>query len=584
MSHQEALTSYVAHFVAELAKSGLKHVVISPGSRSTPLAMVLAQHPDLNVHVHVDERAAAFFALGIAKAQKDPVAILCTSGTAAANYYPAIVEAYYARVPLVVLTADRPHELRDVGAPQAIDQVKMYGSLVKWFVEMAPPENTATMLRYVRTVAQRAVATAKAAPAGPVHLNFPFREPLVPDIHRRDLFAVSERRDAYVNVRARTFDLADEAYREIAKTLQSCKRGLIVCGPVEDDDFKEPLLCLATHLRFPILADPLSRLRAGSHDKTMVVSTYDTILRNEEAKQALKPDVILRFGGTPVSKPLAFFLNDCHDVMQLVIDGGGGWRDPGFHGTEMIHCDEATFCKRLIPYLDPKGEAPYAETWRRFDEAVKASLRRIQEEEALSEGKLFSLLQDVLPEQATLFVGNSMPIRDADAFFHTTDREITIFGNRGVNGIDGTISTALGVGAVRSPLYVVVGDLTFFHDLNGLIAAKMYDIDVTVIIINNNGGGIFSFLPQANDKTHFETLFGTPLDLRFRAVADMFDGTYTLVSTWDDFYRALEESKSSKGLHVIEIPTDRDKNAEQHRMWWTSVSREISRLLRGESE
>lgn len=582
MNHQEALTSYIAAFVSELINNGVEDVVVSPGSRSTPMAMVMAEHPDLRLHIHVDERSAAFFALGIAKGTERPVAILCTSGTAAANYYPAIVEANISRVPLIVLTADRPHELRDVGAPQAIDQIHLYGKHVKWFVEMAPPESTIEMIRYARTVSARAVTTSLQSPSGPVHLNFPFREPLIPQLDREDLFELSERTGRYVSIQSGHLALSDIQFKEIAENLQSYKKGMIICGPIETEGFTEAVLALADKLQFPVLADPLSQLRSGSHDETFIIDTYDTFLKNEKAKQVLKPDVIIRFGAMPVSKPLTLFLKENHDVRQFVVDGGAGWRDPGIVSSEMIYCQEASFCQEVLTYIEEENTEDFFQKWTRVNQLTRTCLAKISELDVLSEGKLFYQLADLLPEGAALFVGNSMPIRDLDTFFHFNRKQIRIMANRGANGIDGVVSTALGAGTSLQPLYLVLGDLTFFHDLNGLIAAKQYRIDINILLINNNGGGIFSFLPQASHPKNFEKLFGTPLDLKFQHAVEMYGGKYDLITDWDHFSSIMNQNKEVSGLKVMEITTNREINIREHRDLWNEVSREISRLLEEE--
>ncbi|QED49065.1 2-succinyl-5-enolpyruvyl-6-hydroxy-3-cyclohexene-1-carboxylic-acid synthase [Cytobacillus dafuensis] len=581
MNHQEILTSYIAAFVSELVNIGVEDVVVSPGSRSTPMAMVMAEHPELRVHIHVDERSAAFFALGMAKASKRPVAILCTSGTAAANYFPAIVEANIARVPLIVLTADRPHELRDVGAPQAIDQVHLYGNHVKWFVEMAPPENSKDMIRYVRTICARAASTAKRSPAGPVHLNFPFREPLIPQLDTADLFELTERSAGYVSIQAGEYKLTNEEYREIGESLRSYKRGIIVCGSIEAEGFNDAVIALAERLQFPILSDPLSQLRSGSHSGTYIIDTYDTFLKNEKAKQFLKPDVVIRFGAVPVSKPLTIFLKENSDVRQFVIDGGAGWRDPGMVSSEMVYCHETDFCRSIISYINKDNSLSYFEKWEKINQLTRKNLAKVNEIDVLSEGKLFYQLTERLPEGATLFVGNSMPIRDLDTFFHFNHKSIRIMANRGANGIDGVISTALGAGTFLQPLYLVLGDLTFFHDQNGLIAAKQFGIDINILLINNNGGGIFSFLPQASHPKNFEQLFGTPLDLKFQSVVEMYGGHYELITSWEHLSSSINANKEKPGLKVMEITTNRDNNIQEHRELWDAVSREISQLLDG---
>ena len=581
MNDQEGLTTYIAAFVSEMVNNGIKDVVVSPGSRSTPMAMIMAEHPELRIHIHVDERSAAFFALGIAKATKTPCALLCTSGTAAANYYPAIVEANISRVPLMVITADRPHELRNVGAPQAIDQIHLYGGQVKDFVEMSLPDESDELIRYARTVCARAVATSKQMPAGPVHLNFPFRDPLVPQLDRADLFELPERSDGYVKVQLGHLSLQEEAYREIARNIGAYKRGIIVCGPLEERGFSEMVTALAERLQFPILADPLSQLRSGIHPGKYIIDSYDTILKNEDAKHYLKPDIIIRFGAMPISKHLTRFLKENQDARQLVIDGGGGWRDPGMVSTEMIYCNELEFCRSILPFIDFQEENRFFAQWDELNQLSRQHLQSIQEVSTLSEGKVFSKLSELLPDGATLFVGNSMPIRDLDTFFHFNDKSIRVMANRGANGIDGTVSTALGIGLSSQPLYLILGDLTFFHDLNGLIAAKLYGINIHIILINNNGGGIFSFLPQADHPKHFELLFGTPLDIDFQHAVKMYGGHYELITDWDHFSSSLLENAEKPGLKVTEIQTNRDNNLTEHRKLWNAVSQEISKLIKG---
>jgi 2-succinyl-5-enolpyruvyl-6-hydroxy-3-cyclohexene-1-carboxylate synthase len=584
MSHQEGLTAYIAAFVAELSKSGVKDVVISPGSRSTPMALVMSEHPDLRIHILVDERSASFFALGIAKATNRPVALLCTSGTAAANYYPAIVEASISRVPLLVLTADRPHELRDVGAPQAIDQIHLYGKNVKWFVEMAPPEKTDDMIRYARTVCARASATASSYPAGPVHLNFPFREPLIPQMDET-IFELPERTGGYVDIQTGHLSLSDDNFKKISDELSAYQNGIIICGQLDSDGFADEVISLAEKLKFPIIADPLSQLRSGDHDGHYIIDAYDAFLRNEDAKEALKPDVIIRFGAMPVSKALTIFIKENRNARQFVIDSGAGWREPSMSASDMLYCDEAVFCNKvgtLIP--SASADTAYLETWLSANEIAQEQLAAVSKIEELSEGKLFHKLMAMLPEGATLFVGNSMPIRDLDSFFLFNNKKIRVMANRGANGIDGVVSTALGAASVSQPCYLVLGDLTFYHDMNGLLAAKLYELNINILLINNNGGGIFSFLPQANEPKHFEKLFGTPLDIDFRHAVEMYNGKYDLIKDWNHFSQVFNENQSICGLKVMEIQTNRDVNLTEHRDLWKSVSREITAMLKGDKE
>jgi 2-succinyl-5-enolpyruvyl-6-hydroxy-3-cyclohexene-1-carboxylate synthase len=578
MNDRDALTAYAASFVDELAQNEVKHVVVSPGSRSTPLALLLVEHPDIEIHINVDERSAAFFALGLAKALKEPVGLLCTSGTAAANYYPAVIEAFYSRVPLIVLTADRPHELRDVGAPQAIDQIHLYGRHVKWFVEMALPESTDGMMRYARTVGARAVATAAAEPAGPVHLNFPLREPLIPDLEQAKEYRQNKRTPA-VLIDSGERSLSASQLEAVATTLSKAKQGIIVCGELPHPEMKEAIVALAKELAFPVLADPLSQLRSGSHDKAVIIDAYDTFLRDETAKAAFRPEVILRFGAMPVSKPLLLFMKKQKQAITLVVDGGAGWREPAGLATNMIYSEEKDFCLRIAESITSSPDDEWLRLWQTVNGATKDALASVRDEAELSEGKLFALLADMMPLESTLFVGNSMPIRDLDTFFLNNGKGIKTIANRGANGIDGVVSTALGVSTVSKNTVLAIGDLSFFHDMNGLLAAKLQKQNITILLVNNDGGGIFSFLPQANERAHFETLFGTPHGLDFSHTAQLYGGKYNKVQNWDEFEKVFTESFEIQGLKIIEVPTERESNLQKHRNLWSFVSQEIKMVL-----
>lgn len=578
MNNREALTAYVASFVDELAQNKVRHAVVSPGSRSTPISLLLAEHPNIEVHINVDERSTAFFALGLAKALREPVAIVCTSGTAAANFYPAIVEAYYARVPLIVLTADRPHELRHVGAAQAIDQIDLYGKHVKWSVEMALPENSPEMTNYVRTIGARAVALAANQPAGPVHLNFPIREPLVPYMEKVKEYQ-GESFSPTVEIENGIRTLLPSQFEALANTLAESKRGIIVVGELQDETVRKAIVALAEKLAFPILADPLSSLRSGDHLQTQIVETYATFLRDDKVKEVLCPDLVLRFGAMPVSKSLLLFLKKNRQAKHLVVDAGAGWREPAGLATNMIYCEERTFCQAVLEKLENSTDQKWLQLWQTVNQATKRGLASIRDEVELSEGKLFLLLNELMPENSTLFAGNSMPIRDLDTFFFTNEKNITLLANRGANGIDGVVSTALGVSTVLENTVLAIGDLSFFHDMNGLLAAKLQKQNITILLINNDGGGIFSFLPQASEKDYFELLFGTPHGLNFAHAAELYQAKYNKVATWEEFQQVFTSSFSVPGLKIIEVPTERETNLEKHQELWKFVSQEIKDVI-----
>ncbi|RYG74519.1 2-succinyl-5-enolpyruvyl-6-hydroxy-3-cyclohexene-1-carboxylic-acid synthase [Lentibacillus lipolyticus] len=575
MNHTERLTRYTANFVDELVESGLTDAVISPGSRSTPMAMMMTEHPDLKQWVIIDERSAAFFALGMAKQTKRPVAIVCTSGTAAANYFPAIVEAYYSRVPLIVITADRPHELRDVGAPQAIGQLKLYGEYPKWFHEMALPEASEEMLAYARNKASRAVQTAVQGNAGPVHLNFPFREPLIPDFSLEDLWGNRGVGPSCIRIEGkRTPD--GQQLEQIRANLASSAKGLIVCGPQTDPNLANAVADLAREWNVPVLADPLSQLRAGNHPKDYIIEGYDAFLRSEAIRKQLKPDFIIRFGAMPVSKAYLFFIKEHKAVPQFVVENHEGYREPAGNQTVFIDADPVVLCRDLANHRPMTADHDdWLETWKRMNRLSKESLMEPDEENKLTEGGAVRSLLHVIPDDSSVYIGNSMAVRDLDTFMMTTSLSLEILANRGANGIDGMVSSGMGAAASGTPITLVLGDLSFFHDMNGLLAAKHYGLNITILVINNNGGGIFSFLPQVNHQDHFEALFGTPLDIEFQQVVNMYGGTYHQPMNRSALEKALIASYQYDGLSVVEVKTDRTKNLEWHRNKWQVIENKL---------
>jgi 2-succinyl-5-enolpyruvyl-6-hydroxy-3-cyclohexene-1-carboxylate synthase len=576
----------IGALVDELVRGGVGHLCLCPGSRSAPVALSAARHPGMRVWTLIDERSAAFFALGMAKGLRGPVALLSTSGTAAANFFPALIEARYGRVPLVILTADRPRELRDCGAPQTIDQVRLYGDHVKWFVDVAPPEATDDMLRYSRALACQAVATARERPAGPVHLNVPLREPLVP-IPTPDEMPPIDRRAAGAwegRPGTRPYTVAHLSVGapdpgsvcELAEDLSRTARGVIICGP-HDDATLPPAVCrLATVLGYPILADPLSQVRFGPHDRSLVVDSYDALLRVDDTADMLVADVALCFGGLPASRPLFRYLQRHAGSRLVVVDGDHGWTDPSRLASDVIHADARRLCESLAATVRPGAgtpASPWAALWMRLGEVARRAIRqRLDVLTEPFEGKALSELCGLLPDGATLYVGNSMPVRDLDTFTPGSPKTIRVLGNRGASGIDGLVSSALGTAAAGDgPVILVLGDLAFYHDMNGLLAARRHRLSATIVLLNNDGGGIFSFLPQAAYPEHFEALFGTPTGLDFRLAAELYGATFSRAPTWETFRTRVEEYLASPGLHILEVQTSRDRNVSLHREIWAAV-------------
>lgn len=584
MTLGETHYAYIGAFVDELAKAGLQNVCFAPGSRSTPLAVMLAEHPDIRLWTHLDERSASFFALGMAKASREPVGLICSSGTAGANFYPAVIEARYSRVPLIVMTADRPPELQDVGAPQTIDQNRLYGEHAKWFSSVALPESSPDMLRYIRSIAGRALSVATAAPEGAVHLNFPFREPLMPVApDEGGIRESAPSRNRFSATHGRR-EPAPAIISEIAEQLADHRRGLIVCGPQDDPDLGPAVVNLARTLGFPVLADPLSLVRTGPHHDEIVIDSYDAFLKDQVICQMLQPDVIIRFGAMPTSKPFLLYTQSYPDVWNILVDDGDGWNDPAVLSHDVVHADPVRFCEALSTALAGSDYDPapdWSVDWISIDRRTRTTLTTlINASNELFEGRVFQELSKILPSGSTLYAGNSMPVRDMDTFFPGSREWIHFLSNRGANGIDGVVSSALGASTVSDgPTVLVIGDISFYHDMNGLLAAKLHELNATIVLINNDGGGIFSFLPQSAHPDHFEALFGTPHGLDFSPAADLYGLEHHRIGSWDEFRDNLQLSLHRPGVQVIEAPApDRTTNVKLHRQLWSQMTADLETL------
>lgn len=576
-------------FVEELVRAGVREAVVCPGSRSAPLALALRQHAGIRVWPHLDERAAAYFALGAARAGGRPTLVLGTSGTAAVNFGPAVVEAREGRVPLIVATADRPPELRDRGAPQTIDQVHLYGRFAKWYTELPVPEPSPLLERHLRGVVGRAVAIATEAPAGPVHVNLPFREPLVPAGSLESGAGADEL--PYVETVAGRRAIGSADLTRLAARLAAARRGLIVCGPMDLADAPEAIARLAVASGFPILADALSNLRIGGHDRSHVVARYDAILDSARCRLALEPDLIVRFGSTPTSRSLSALLSD-QPARQLVVDDGG-WSEAALRSVTMVHAEPVALASGLAEALAAIRPEPTRSSWlgswlaaeRAADAAIRDWLSTLAEP---FEGSVFAELESVLPHGTLLVAGSSMPVRDMDAFLPAGAESVRCLANRGANGIDGVISAALGAAATQAgPVVAVVGDLSFIHDLNALVAAPPRGVSATIVLVNNDGGGIFSFLPQASaDRPevglpgHFEELFGTPHGVEFEPLVSALGAEHRRVSP-GEIGPAVADSLARPGVQVLELRTHRARNVELHRAVAAAVASAVEPVCCG---
>lgn len=531
-----------------LAVAGVRQVVLSPGARSTPLALVALRHPALTTRVVLDERSAAFMALGLAKGSGNPTVVIATSGTAIANWHPAVIEADQSRIPLILLSADRPPELQGCGANQTIDQVKIFGAALRAFHALAPAEDDS---RWLRSLALRVVSEASS---GPVQVNVALREPLVPLPGSAGLLPASMRVEG---PRSRPIMPRDSDIEDLA-ALISGRPGLIVCG-IEDLSLVAPALtALAYRVGAPILADPLSGLR--TEDAVMTVITqYDALLRHPDAPA---PEWILRFGGEPISKFLGRYLARHRAVPQMVISGHDRWSDPHHTAQTVLVADPGLVCTALaerVTLTDPGWLAH----WQVMDQLATPRFDHLPEE-----GWLIRDLSQGLPCDATLFAGNSLSVRQVDWFMGLGRRGLRVMGNRGASGIDGTVSSFLGVAAIRPHCVAVLGDLTLLHDLTGLRAAR--GIDGVMVVVNNGGGGIFDHLPQFGLE-EYETGWFTPHELDIGAAARLFGLRHAVVESGEAAAALVLEALDRPGLDVIELMVDRAASLAAHRAWFQAV-------------
>jgi 2-succinyl-5-enolpyruvyl-6-hydroxy-3-cyclohexene-1-carboxylate synthase len=567
-------TALASAMVEELARCGVRHAAVSPGSRSTPLALALWRQPAIEVAVVLDERSAGFFALGTALATRVPAAVLCTSGSAAANLHPAVAEADEAGVPLIALTADRPPELRGIGAGQTIDQLKLYGEAARWFCEVGTHQADDDGLLHFRSVACRAYAAAAGDPRpGPVHLNVPWREPLAPTpvegaVTATDPLALEGRGERPLSSIGRSpADPSAELVEELCERIAEEPRGLIVAGRQPDQGLAEPIARLAAAARYPILAEPTSQLRLGPHDRSRVIVSYDLLAR--AVPERLEPGLIIRVGDLPTSKALRQWLGGIDRLRQIVVDPVADWRDPTRRAETIVRADPAPLARRLAQLLAERGLTDedaadaFAAGWAAADRAARGAVTaELEAVDELSEPGVWPALSEVLEDDDAVLAASSMPVRDLEAFQPTGPRRARFFANRGANGIDGLVSTAAGIAAAGGRrTWAVLGDLALFHDLGGLAAARRAQ-GLRLLILDNGGGGIFHFLPQAEalPEDEFEALLGTPAGLDPAAAAELFGLSVAVPASPAELSEALAED-----ARMIVVRTDRWRNLELHR-------------------
>ena len=564
--------------VETLFRKGLKQAVVCMGSRSSPLTFAFANRSGIETFPVLDERSAGFFALGLAKRSKVPVALICTSGTAAANFLPAVIEASESGVPLIVLTADRPWELRNCRAGQTIDQVKLYGGYVRDFVEYALPENSLKLLRYARQRTSALFDHSMGCRPGPVHANMPFREPLSWELE--DEFEV-------VIDSAEDFCSSVSAYLEKPQTgngsldlesFCSVDEGLIVVGPADPTDpskWLENLSDFANRTNWPVLADALNPIRGAASRFANLVTTYDLIARSEAAKKLLTPKRIVIVEDFPTSKALRNWIQSA-EPEALSLSSSSVSIDPTHSRTETNQHD---LSKSTIK-AQVQEESAFSRSWIEANRYCESELhRKLEANETLFEGKVSALIGEEL-SACDLFVSNSMPPRDLESFRRENDQGLRVWYSRGANGIDGILSTAIGVAKGSEKAYLLTGDLALLHDANGALLQKVCELGLTVILVNNDGGGIFEMLPVAQFEPTFERFFGAPHGIDFEKWSKAMGMTYVSIATWEQFRDCLHDSWSS-GIRILEIKTNRKADAATRKAWFSEVSKKLDQYFKG---
>lgn len=617
------MNEYIAALVDEFYQLGVRHAVFSPGSRSTTMAMLFTEYEGFETYMNIDERSASFMALGIAKTHKEPTVLVCTSGSAVAHYLPAILEAQYSGVPLIVLSADRPHTLLHVGAPQTVDQQKIFGTAVNYYEELAVPQEE-HYYTYPRQVARKAYMKSMDTKKGPVHINVPLFEPLVPELDCKhfeagrspykvfkpnygDVFIYQNRSNNTSNPSkisktsnvSYTKNTTDNNTNNSNPLLAQYKKVLILAGPQIDVDEVESIHSFAACLQAPILADPLSNVRRwhktdaidDNHEfninrsnytdmaqekqsPDVVISTYDAFLADKDLWPVLKPDCVIQFGQIVVSKRVQQMVASWNSVEYIEVNPTMDSMNPT--GKTTIHM-QASIDMFTHLYAVKNESNAYLNSWQSLEVAGKAQLSTAIEEPSCFEGRTIRELQQHIPDNSQVLVANSMTIRDFDYFWFSGKSDAVLYGNRGVNGIDGTVSTALGLATNGKSTYLVTGDLSLFHDLNGLAVAKTQNLNLTIILHNNDGGGIFEYLPQKGTK-HFDYLFSTEQGLDYSGAAKLYGCGYTKITHPDELSSVLAKVSTESGVHIIEISTNREYSRQLHKKY-TKVSVDMEALL-----
>lgn len=578
-------------FVNQLAESGLKHVCISPGSRSTPLTLAFANNKKINKHVFIDERQSGFFALGLAKQTGLPVAIVTTSGTAAVELHPAVVEAYQNRAPLIVCTADRPEYLRNTGANQTINQDNLYKNHIRFFYDAGLPNLGKKSIEKLVRKTTEAFQIAWIADRGPVHINFPFEKPLEPHLHSDELTEtklneIDEIFAAQMFYGSR-FLFKEKELNEVYKAIKLSSNGLIIVGPANfNKPLKNKIKLLSGLTGFPILADGASNFRTGVKQDDLVITNYDAFLRSKVFIKNVQPDLILQFGRTPTSASLENYLSKIKTT-RFIINEFGDCYDPSRRATKVINADVNSFIDELIKKVGTswkKKISNWVNILLKLDDLCEwLKVEYINNSHLIDEPNIISHISRNIPDKSVLFVSNSTPIRDLDFFLQKTNKNFTVHQNRGASGIDGIISTALGIAeATKERTFLLTGDLAFYYDLTALHIAKAKNINLTIILINNDGGGLFNSLPITVQKDELKKYFLTSTKMNFEKIVKAMTIDYKAVKTSTQLNLAL--NRRSDIPLVIEVKTNAQKSLKKRRDYWHNLVKEVDEWLKGSDD
>jgi 2-succinyl-5-enolpyruvyl-6-hydroxy-3-cyclohexene-1-carboxylate synthase len=560
-------------FVNVLLSAGIKYACISPGSRSTPLTYAVSKS-SIKTFIHIDERSGGFFATGLARNTGSPVILICTSGTAAAEFYPAIIEAYQQRIPLIVCTADRPSGSFLKGLNQTINQDNLYKNHIQWYADAGLPD--ANNLSKISTLASKALQECISS-GRPVHINFPFEKPFEPEQYTDE----SDRENfiyepfSYIRISHPLPPL-----EQFTEPVISQPEGLITVGPSAfNKTFRESIIKLSELTGYPVLADGASQLRFGKEISSKIFTNYDAAFRAGFYRKN-KPSLLLHFGRNMTSKAYEDFLLT-YNGRKFIINTTGEAFDPAGRYDAVIISDEEQFINGLNKYFEAVNFKRKNSQWfinASEAENVVCSIKKdiIHNEDFPDESRIVTEIIDLLPGNCNVMLSNSMPVRDFDYFAHQSAKEINIFHNRGASGIDGIISTALGIAAKGERTVLITGDLAFYHDMNGLIASGNYHIPLTIVLINNNGGGIFRALPISSHNDIFDEFFITPHNLNFRKFTEAYSGKYKLIESWTDLNSSFKTAIKSETFTVLEIATDSKKSLVNRRKFWEKVKEKFS--------